>query len=115
MINYDLTKIKAVVFDVDGVLSAETILLYPNGEPMRSANMKDGGYILSSYNDEYVYVSNEIYNAVQQENQKSSTMFDRYDYFNKKLSKNNNQNNNPNNNQNNSQTNNQNKNQNNIL
>lgn len=42
MINYDLTKIKAVVFDVDGVLSAETILLYPNGEPMRSANMKDG-------------------------------------------------------------------------
>ena len=42
MINYDLAKIKAVVFDVDGVLSAETILLYPNGEPMRSANMKDG-------------------------------------------------------------------------
>ncbi|MBO4549410.1 MAG: 3-deoxy-D-manno-octulosonate 8-phosphate phosphatase, partial [Bacteroidaceae bacterium] len=24
MINYDLTKVKALVFDVDGVLSAET-------------------------------------------------------------------------------------------
>jgi 3-deoxy-D-manno-octulosonate 8-phosphate phosphatase (KDO 8-P phosphatase) len=27
MINYDLKKIKALVFDVDGVLSAETIYL----------------------------------------------------------------------------------------
>ena len=36
MINYDLTKIKALVFDVDGVLSGETIYLHPNGEPMRS-------------------------------------------------------------------------------
>ena len=42
MINYDLKKIKAVVFDVDGVLSCETILLHPDGEPMRSVNIKDG-------------------------------------------------------------------------
>ena len=42
MINYDLKKVKALVFDVDGVLSCETILLYPNGEPMRSVNIKDG-------------------------------------------------------------------------
>ena len=42
MINYDLKKIKAVVFDVDGVLSAETVTLHPNGEPMRTANIKDG-------------------------------------------------------------------------
>ena len=42
MINYDLTKIKALVFDVDGVLSAETIVLHPNGEPMRTVNIKDG-------------------------------------------------------------------------
>lgn len=42
MINYDLKKIKALVFDVDGVLSAETIGLHPNGEPMRSVNIKDG-------------------------------------------------------------------------
>lgn len=42
MINYDLKKIKALVFDVDGVLSSETILLHPNGEPMRTVNIKDG-------------------------------------------------------------------------
>lgn len=42
MINYDLTKIKALIFDVDGVLSAETILLHPEGEPMRTVNIKDG-------------------------------------------------------------------------
>ena len=42
MINYDLKKIRAIVFDVDGVLSCETIYLHPNGEPMRSVNIKDG-------------------------------------------------------------------------
>ena len=42
MINYDLTKIKAIIFDVDGVLSAETVLLYSDGEPMRTINIKDG-------------------------------------------------------------------------
>ena len=42
MINYDLNKIKAIVFDVDGVLSNETIGLHPDGEPMRSVNIKDG-------------------------------------------------------------------------
>ena len=42
MIDYDLTKIKALIFDVDGVLSAETIVLHPNGEPMRTVNIKDG-------------------------------------------------------------------------
>lgn len=42
MIDYDLKKIKALVFDVDGVLSSETIYLHPDGEPMRSVNIKDG-------------------------------------------------------------------------
>ncbi len=42
MINYDLKKIKAIIFDVDGVLSAETITLHPTGEPMRTVNIKDG-------------------------------------------------------------------------
>lgn len=41
-INYDLQKIKALVFDVDGVLSGETIPLNPSGEPMRTVNIKDG-------------------------------------------------------------------------
>lgn len=42
MINYDLRKIKAVVFDVDGVLSASTIQMDENGEPLRTINIKDG-------------------------------------------------------------------------
>lgn len=42
MIGYDLKRIKAIVFDVDGVLSGETITLHPNGEPMRTVNIKDG-------------------------------------------------------------------------
>ena len=42
MINYDLKKIRAIIFDVDGVLSCETIPLHPSGEPMRTVNIKDG-------------------------------------------------------------------------
>ena len=42
MINYDLTKIRAVIFDVDGVLSQDTVPLYVSGEPMRTVNIKDG-------------------------------------------------------------------------
>ena len=42
MINYDLTKIRAIFFDVDGVLSAETIPQQADGEPMRTVNIKDG-------------------------------------------------------------------------
>ena len=41
-INYNLQKIKAVIFDVDGVLSADCIPLHPSGEPMRMVNIKDG-------------------------------------------------------------------------
>lgn len=41
-INYDLTKIKAFIFDVDGVLSREVIPLHPDGDPMRTVNIKDG-------------------------------------------------------------------------
>ena len=42
MIPYDLSKIKAVIFDVDGVLSAQTIQLSPDGDPLRTVNIKDG-------------------------------------------------------------------------
>ncbi len=42
MINYDLRKIKALVFDVDGVLSMETIFTNTQGELLRSINTKDG-------------------------------------------------------------------------
>ena len=42
MINYDLTKIRTIVFDLDGVLSASTILLDADGTPLRTVNIKDG-------------------------------------------------------------------------
>lgn len=42
MINYDLTRIKALVFDVDGVLSAGTIPMDAEGQPLRTLNIKDG-------------------------------------------------------------------------
>ena len=42
MINYDLKKIRSIVFDVDGVLSSETIVLNADGEPLRTVNIKDG-------------------------------------------------------------------------
>ena len=42
MINYDLKKIKAIIFDIDGVLSAETITLSSEGVPLRTVNIKDG-------------------------------------------------------------------------
>ena len=41
-INYDLKKIKAFIFDVDGVLSREVVSLADNGDPMRTVNIKDG-------------------------------------------------------------------------
>ena len=41
-INFDLTKIKTFVFDIDGVLSRQTIGLSITGEPLRTANIHDG-------------------------------------------------------------------------
>lgn len=43
MINYDLTKIKGMAFDVDGVLSSSNVVLLEGAsQPCRSANIKDG-------------------------------------------------------------------------
>lgn len=41
-IDYDLTSIKGIAFDVDGVLSPSTIPLDDNGVPRRMVNIKDG-------------------------------------------------------------------------
>ncbi len=41
-IDYDLSKIRAIAFDVDGVLSPSTIPLSPDGVPSRMVNIKDG-------------------------------------------------------------------------
>ena len=42
MINYDLKRIKAIIFDVDGVLSRRTISMDAMGEPLRTINIHDG-------------------------------------------------------------------------
>lgn len=41
-IDYPLEKIKAIVFDVDGVLSPSVVAIGDNGEPERKTNIKDG-------------------------------------------------------------------------
>ncbi|MDE5900559.1 MAG: HAD hydrolase family protein [Muribaculaceae bacterium] len=55
-IDYDLTKIRAFAFDVDGVLSPSIVPVGENGVPARMANVKDGyamqlaikrGYLMS--------------------------------------------------------------------
>ena len=42
MIDYELNKIKAIVFDVDGVLSSSTVAMDSEGNPVRTLNIKDG-------------------------------------------------------------------------
>ena len=43
MIDYDLTKIHAFAFDVDGVLSTNHVYLFgEDGQPHRTAHIKDG-------------------------------------------------------------------------
>lgn len=41
-INYDLNKIKSFVFDVDGVLSRQTVPHAEDGQPLRTTNVRDG-------------------------------------------------------------------------
>lgn len=38
----DLRKVKAFVFDVDGVFSSANLLLFPSGELVRTMNIRDG-------------------------------------------------------------------------
>ncbi|MCK9641697.1 MAG: HAD hydrolase family protein [Prolixibacteraceae bacterium] len=42
----ELSKIKGFVFDVDGVLSHNVLTLSPEGDPVRTSNMKDGYAIM---------------------------------------------------------------------
>lgn len=42
MINYDLSRIRLIIFDVDGVLSASTVGMDSEGMPLRTLNIKDG-------------------------------------------------------------------------
>ncbi|MCK9413853.1 MAG: HAD hydrolase family protein [Prolixibacteraceae bacterium] len=42
----ELSKIKGFVFDVDGVISHNVLSLSPDGDPVRTSNMKDGYAIM---------------------------------------------------------------------
>jgi len=48
-----LKKIKALVFDVDGVLSYDTSPLNEDGDPVRTANVKDGYALRNALNMGY--------------------------------------------------------------
>ena len=41
-INYDLCRLRALLFDVDGVLSATVVPMASDGGPVRTVNVKDG-------------------------------------------------------------------------
>jgi len=38
----DLRKVRAFIFDVDGVFASSRVLLHPSGDMMRTMNIKDG-------------------------------------------------------------------------
>ena len=54
LINEELKKVKAFVFDVDGVLSKDTSPVDINGDPVRTANVKDGFAIRQAINAGYI-------------------------------------------------------------
>ena len=49
----ELKKVKALVFDVDGVLSMDTSPLDEEGNPVRTANVKDGYALRNALNMNY--------------------------------------------------------------
>jgi 3-deoxy-D-manno-octulosonate 8-phosphate phosphatase (KDO 8-P phosphatase) len=50
----DLTKVKALVFDVDGVFASSKVLLHPSGDLMRTMNIKDGYAVFYAIRKEYI-------------------------------------------------------------
>ena len=49
----DLKKVKALIFDIDGVLSSDTMVLNEEGVPVRTANVKDGYAMRNALNMGY--------------------------------------------------------------
>ena len=49
----ELSKIRGFIFDVDGVLSHNVLGLSPDGDPVRTANMKDGYAIMYAIRSGY--------------------------------------------------------------
>ena len=68
VIDYDLRKIKALLFDIDGVLSANVVSIDLEGVPMRTVNIKDGYAIarLRDYGIEPVIITGRSSEIVKQ-------------------------------------------------
>lgn len=69
MDNYrrDLSKVKALIFDVDGVFTDGIIILSPDGEQLRTMNVKDGYALQLAAKKGYqiAIISGGISNSVQ--------------------------------------------------
>lgn len=50
----DLTKVKAFVFDVDGVFASSKVILHPSGDLMRTMNIKDGYAVFYTVKRDYI-------------------------------------------------------------
>lgn len=95
MINYDLTKIKTIVFDIDGVLSSCTVPMDTDGTPVRTVNIKDGyaiqlatrmGFRLAIITGGYSESIRERYNnlGVTDVYMKSHTKTEQYEEYKRK-------------------------------
>jgi 3-deoxy-D-manno-octulosonate 8-phosphate phosphatase (KDO 8-P phosphatase) len=49
-----LSKVKAFVFDVDGVFASSKVILHPSGDMMRTMNIKDGYAVFYAIRKEYL-------------------------------------------------------------
>jgi 3-deoxy-D-manno-octulosonate 8-phosphate phosphatase (KDO 8-P phosphatase) len=49
-----LTKVKAFVFDVDGVFASSKVYLHPSGDLMRTMNIKDGYAVFYAIRKKYL-------------------------------------------------------------
>jgi 3-deoxy-D-manno-octulosonate 8-phosphate phosphatase (KDO 8-P phosphatase) len=50
----DLSKVKAFVFDVDGVFATSKVILHPSGDMMRTMNIKDGYAVFYTIKKGYI-------------------------------------------------------------
>ncbi len=50
----DLLKVKAFVFDIDGVFASSKVILHPSGDMMRTMNIKDGYAVFYAVRKKYI-------------------------------------------------------------
>ncbi len=50
----NLAKVKAFVFDVDGVFASSKVFLHPSGDMMRTMNIKDGYAVFYAIRKKYI-------------------------------------------------------------